>query len=132
MWMGSQDGKGYGCFSITVNKIEHKKKAHRLVFELLKDDILPGLQLDHLCRNTLCVNPDHLEAVTAKENLARGYGISSVNKEKQRCPLGHPLEGDNLYVYPNGWRRCRTCNKSQSRANWHRNKHKYRPKEKKA
>jgi len=30
-----------------------------------------GLELDHLCRNTLCVNPNHLEPVTGLENIKR-------------------------------------------------------------
>jgi hypothetical protein len=46
--------------------------AHRYVYETHKEAIPNGLELDHLCRNTLCVNPNHLEPVTHAENCRRG------------------------------------------------------------
>lgn len=55
----------------------HLYYAHRVYYELLRGPIPAGLVLDHLCPNTLCVNPDHLEPVTLAENLRRAYA---------RCP----------------------------------------------
>lgn len=46
--------------------------AHRRSYELEYGPIPPGLQIDHLCREKACVNPDHLEAVTPRENVRRG------------------------------------------------------------
>jgi hypothetical protein len=45
--------------------------GHRFIYELLAGPIRPGLTLDHLCRRTFCVNPEHLEQVTREENLRR-------------------------------------------------------------
>lgn len=45
--------------------------AHRVAYRLFKGEIPDGLHIDHLCSNTLCVWPDHLEAVTAQENNRR-------------------------------------------------------------
>lgn len=47
--------------------------AHRVAYELLVGAIPDGLQIDHLCRNPLCVNPAHLEPVTNAENARRGH-----------------------------------------------------------
>lgn len=55
--------------------------AHRMMYEKYKGKIQDGLILDHLCRNTLCVNPDHLEAVTEAINTQRGIG-AKLNREK--------------------------------------------------
>ena len=79
-------------------------QAHRAMYELANGPIPDGLDLDHLCRNTLCVNPEHLEPVTRRENVLRGEGLSAQNARKTRCALGHRLRrmGD-------GRRRCPTC-----------------------
>lgn len=69
-WLGHRDRNGYGCFSQTRAL---RWRAHRLSYQLLVGPIPNGLVIDHLCRNTGCVNPDHLEPVTQLENVRRGY-----------------------------------------------------------
>lgn len=49
-----------------------KRRAHVVFYEKRFGPVPEGLELDHLCRNKLCVNPDHLEAVTHTENVRRG------------------------------------------------------------
>lgn len=44
---------------------------HRLVYMLTRGPIPEGAQIDHLCRVADCCRPDHLEAVTALENIRR-------------------------------------------------------------
>lgn len=67
-WQGALTN-GYGHLYL---KNFGNNYAHRLVYEHLIGPIPDGLQLDHLCRNTCCCNPEHLEPVTQKENLRRG------------------------------------------------------------
>jgi hypothetical protein len=47
------------------------QNAHRAYYELAVEPIPAGWHLDHLCRVTLCVNPDHMEPVTPRENQRR-------------------------------------------------------------
>lgn len=94
--------------------------AHRAMYEQKVGKIPDGLQIDHLCRNTRCVNPDHLEPVTAKENIARSINFQS---SKKQCVNGHELVGSNLYVKPNGNRECRICRKAQWEAYKARKEH---------
>lgn len=88
-WAASLDGRGYGQFVIKRGKIV---RAHRLSYEIFVGPIPEGLDLDHLCREPRCVNPDHLEPVTRAENVRRGL---SVTKRKHQalslthCPNGH-------------------------------------------
>lgn len=82
--------------------------THRWSYEHFVGPVPPGLVLDHLCRNTSCANPEHLEPVTPRENTLRGFGPTAVNAAKTHCDRGHPLT--NAYVIPStGSRQCLEC-----------------------
>ena len=85
--------------------------AHRTVYTILKGPIPEGRQLDHLCRVRHCVNPEHLEPVTQRENLLRGDGWAGRLARQTHCKRGHLLEGDNLRKMsdPTRGRECRLC-----------------------
>lgn len=116
-WQGSLT-RGYGTFA---PKRFVLLRAHRVAYELLRGSIPDGLELDHLCKNPSCVNPQHLEPVTHAENCRRGDGFGGRNARKDACDAGHPLSGANLYVDPKGRRQCRTCRAEQARAFRERN-----------
>lgn len=98
-WGGPRTTTGYGSFCV-----DHKSHySHRVSYEMAKGEIPFSLHIDHLCRNKLCVNPEHLEAVTVQENITRGRRL------QLNCKHGHPLSGDNLYMTPLGARNCRAC-----------------------
>jgi hypothetical protein len=80
--------------------------AHRWAYVHHKGKIPPGMVLDHLCRNPLCVNPDHLEPVTNKTNLARGF---NANAAKTECKRGHKFTPENTRIGKRGNRICRRC-----------------------
>ena len=111
----------YGTLRILTDKVRNYK-AHRLSYALVKGQIPDGLVIDHLCKNTLCVNPEHLEAVTQRINSIRGDGHS----KHTRCINGHSYE-NNLRVYysdkyPNGRRECLICLKKHKHESYLRSK----------
>ena len=105
LWQGDSVKGGYGRTVVDGRKW----LAHRAAFTAYKGPIPEGLTLDHLCKRPPCCNPEHLEPVTMKENTMRGRSFSRINAEKTTCKNGHPLAGDNLYLYPDGRRECRIC-----------------------
>lgn len=111
-WLGWRDKDGYGKYS----PYKVGLRAHRYSYETFIGDIPDGYVIDHLCRNTSCVNPEHLEPVTNKENLYRGNGFSGVNYRKTHCISNHPLSGDNLRIQKKtGKRYCKECDRRRAR-----------------
>lgn len=110
VWHGSMTNKGYGVYQ--SNRV--RRTAHRIAFETFYGPIPGRLVIDHLCRNRACVNPLHLEPVTAGENTLRGYGTGGINARKTHCKRGHILSKENIYNYP-GVRACKICAQEKSR-----------------
>lgn len=111
LWMGAK-WKGYGQFGVQQSPgVWPLRKAHRVAYELIVGPIPDGMQLDHLCRNPSCVNPDHLEPVTNRENGLRGVSIAATNAKKTHCPQGHEYTFENTVTKASkhGWpsRDCR-------------------------
>lgn len=105
LWTGALSGNGYGRFWERGRLVI----PHRFLYIALIGEVPVGLELDHLCRNPLCVNPVHLEPVTHKVNMSRGQ-----NAAKTHCPQGHLYMGDNL-IFRSGGRGCRACRDFRNR-----------------
>lgn len=106
-WKGSLDQQGYGLLWYK----RRTERIHRIMYAFFVKPIPRGIenrkfgQVDHLCRNHACCNPEHLELVTQKINVLRGDGITARAAKQINCIHGHPLE-----LTKNGKRRwCRTC-----------------------
>ena len=113
-WTRGKTAAGYGRIG--------NQYTHRLVWEFLVGPIPDGLEMDHLCRNVGCVNPDHLEPVTHAENMRRGHGNNAF-RNATHCKRGHPFDEANTYRFTTSkgkpgraCRRCRTEYMRQRRA----------------
>ena len=106
LWTSGVTRGGYSRF-VLFNR--RQVYGHRYSYELFKGPIPNGLEIDHLCRVRCCVNPDHLEAVTQRENGRREAAAQT------HCKRGHQLSGVNLRIDSNRARQCKACDKIRRR-----------------
>jgi hypothetical protein len=117
-WKTHLSRGGYGYFDI-ARPWRKAVPAHRIAYCLLVGEIPSGFHIDHLCRNTVCVNPSHLEAVPPGENTRRATACaSSVNATKTHCAKGHPYSDENTRIRSTKFgtaRNCKTCERESGR-----------------
>jgi hypothetical protein len=116
-WLLSTTGNGYA--QIKINRKRYG--VHRIAYELVNGPIPDSLTIDHLCRNRLCCNPAHLEAVTMKENILRGTAPSAIGARKTIASCGHPFD-----VKYGNKRYCSACGRVKSLMNMARLREKRR------
>jgi hypothetical protein len=118
LWVRAIGSHGYG----KVGKLY----AHRISYEFYREPIPLNMQIDHLCRVRCCINPNHLEVVTAQENRLRGNWPSAVHARQTHCVNGHPFDEVNTWErkLQNGKkaRVCRECRRVRLRK-WYRRHH---------
>lgn len=110
LWNAALSADDYGVFAIGKG---NAFRAHRVGYSLIHGNT--KLELDHLCRNTACVNPKHLEPVTTIENVRRQY-LTNSTKTSTHCRNGHEYNETNSYVanYPSkSTKVCRICYKQR-------------------
>ncbi len=120
LWIASTS-EGYGQFYDRARNAP--ARAHRVAYTALVGPILDGLHIDHLCRQTICCNPAHLEPVTLAENTRRGRSAERTRERHaaiSNCPQGHPYDEANTYrtVTKEGrpHRMCKACRVERVRA----------------
>lgn len=117
-WVGSIKPGGYG--NITYKKVVYN--AHRISFAVFSGTIPAGLTIDHLCKNRRCLNPQHMEIVTAGENALRGGSSPAMNAKKRVCKRGHELVSlsDKRKGHSSAKRHCPICERMDA-LSWNQN-----------
>ncbi len=110
-WQWSRAGRGLLYGSALWNG--KQTTAHRVAYQYWVGNIPKDMTVDHICRNTLCVNPQHLQILSRADNTMAGTCPPAINARKTECKRGHTFDG----VHTNGGRYCKTCQKVH-RANY--------------
>ena len=126
IWLGQCTVGGYGV----LRYCQQSQFAHRFSYEQKHGSIPDGLTIDHLCRVTQCCNPDHLEAVTLRENILRGTSPSANHARKTHCIRGHLLPEPAIIASTRKpVRRCEICWKATHDKAWRKYEEKRRKKQ---
>jgi hypothetical protein len=131
VWQLALTKAGYARIEMAPEK--RKVFVHRIVYELNVGPIPEGMVIDHLCRNRACINYEHLEVVTIRENTLRGEGASAENAKKIECRNGHEFTDDNIQWVKGKYgpeRRCKECTREVRRRGKEKKKGKERAEKK--
>lgn len=112
-WEGAKSN-GYG----RVYWKGKPRPTHRVAYTLYVGEIPEGKQIDHLCANPCCMNPEHLQPVTPQVNTLRGRAIEAAQERGRRtthCKHGHEFNEKNTYRRKNGSRACLECIRTRAR-----------------
>lgn len=104
LWTGSKS-RGYG--NITVNNQSYW--CHRLAYQEMVGPIPEGHHVHHSCANPLCLNPDHLIAVSEHEHYTTLHDAGRFHRSKTHCRHGHAYNQQNTRIQKDGQRTCRIC-----------------------
>lgn len=112
IYQGALNHGGYGM--VQFGRGIGTDRTHRVMYQHHRGKLPDDVTLDHLCANTACCNPDHLEPVTRAENARRQWRDGRAdpgrkNREKTHCPYGHPYDDENTRIDRTGRRFCRAC-----------------------
>lgn len=111
-WRGYRDRGGYGRFTLVNGKRGgNHVQAHRFSYEVSIGPIPHGFQVHHKCDNRACVNPNHLEALSVPDHVAKTT-LHPANFT--HCHRGHEFTPENTRVYM-GYRTCRACVRFRAR-----------------
>lgn len=110
-WVSPINQNGYGHFKFRSKNY----KSHKWIYEQTVGPIPHGLELDHLCRNKVCVNIKHLEPVTHRENVLRGTAPAAKQARQTHCLNGHEFNEENTNFRTKNKRRCRVCDRDKKR-----------------
>lgn len=108
-WLGYINKSGYGMFAQGQGRWG---LAHRWTYKTFKGQLIDGLVMDHLCRNRKCVNPEHLEQVTMRENTIRGIAGQHMREKsllQTHCINGHEFTTDNTRIVNGAYGKARVC-----------------------
>jgi hypothetical protein len=105
LWLGYSPNGRYGAIRWRGKRV----LAHIVSYKLFRGRVRKGHVVDHLCHNTFCVNPDHLETKTQLENMRNSKAAI-----KTHCVHGHPYADGWVHYYRSDrfgvrYRRCLTC-----------------------
>lgn len=104
-----QYGYGIACIG------RQRYKAHRRAWEETNGPIVDDLTVDHVCRNTRCIEPTHLRLLSRADNTSCSTRAEE-QKAKTHCPQGHAYEGSNVYIDKRGARHCMACTRERTKA----------------
>lgn len=112
VWKGGKSGS-YGRVAFGPRS----ERVHRVAWAVANGKWPHGMHVHHECRNRVCVNPAHLQAldagahslISSSEDFPEETHYSRVLKARTHCPRGHAYTPQNTYVNAKGYRACRAC-----------------------
>lgn len=115
IWSHALDSKGYAIYT---NYFKQTIKVFRFIYEKIHGKIKDKKELDHKCNVHACINDEHMQPVTHKENMKLSYSrdnrqLAGTALKQIYCQRGHELTEDNVYK-SKGKRTCKTCRKMTS------------------